>query len=118
MPEAAAKPGGSSQNSVNGETAEFVEELLCRESPARCPHEGAAGRDDGVVAKGCAGMVPEQAVQGQEEDEQQAWQGRISEKILIQLCMNTYSFVGVRILLMKEMIIISKIFDIKTLPYF
>ena len=41
--------------------------MLQRQPAARRAHEGAAGRDDGPEPAGDPGLVPEQAVQRQEE---------------------------------------------------
>lgn len=42
--------------------------MLCSESTTGRTHEGATCRDDGPVAARHPRLVPEQAVQGQEED--------------------------------------------------
>lgn len=41
--------------------------MLRRQPTPRRPHEGTAGGDDGLVPSRGQGLVPEQAVQGQEE---------------------------------------------------
>lgn len=43
--------------------------MLRRESAARRADEGATGRDDGPESARDQGMVPEQTMQGQEEDD-------------------------------------------------
>ncbi|KAJ1530755.1 hypothetical protein ONE63_005609 [Megalurothrips usitatus] len=48
------------------EAAAHAADLLLGQPPAGRPHEGAAGGDDAAVAQGHPGLVPEQAVQGQE----------------------------------------------------
>ena len=56
----------SPQDSIKWEATEYTEDLLLGKPEARRADERAAGGDDGVVAEGCSGVVPEQEVQRQE----------------------------------------------------
>ncbi|CAB0042991.1 unnamed protein product, partial [Trichogramma brassicae] len=51
------------------EAAAHAAQLLLGESATRRPHEGATGRDDGPQSASDTRLVPEQALQGQEEDD-------------------------------------------------
>ena len=54
------------------ETAEHLENLLLRQPEARCFDEGTAGGNDSPFAEGHQGLVPKQALQGQENTNQNA----------------------------------------------
>ena len=60
-------------------TAEPAEDLLLGQPTAGRPDQGAAGGDDRAVVARHPRLVPEQAVQGQEEAGHEAWEG---ERIL------------------------------------
>lgn len=55
-------------DSVKREAAPHAADLLQRQPEARCPNEGAAGGDDWPQPASDPGLVPEQAVQRQEEE--------------------------------------------------
>ncbi|KAG0418404.1 hypothetical protein HPB47_004869, partial [Ixodes persulcatus] len=68
-----AGPAGAAQadsgaDGAEREAAAHAAHLLRGQPEAGRAHEGAAGRDDGPVAQGHQGLVPEQALQGQEEE--------------------------------------------------
>ena len=84
MPEAKAESGRAGKDGADGEAAVPAEELLRGQPSARRTHEGAAGGDDGSVLAGGAGLVPEQALQGQEEDEYEARKGRIEDRDVLR----------------------------------
>ena len=58
----------SSPDGAEREAAAHAAHLLQRQPEAGRPDEGAAGGDDGPESAGDPGLVPEQALQGQEEE--------------------------------------------------
>ena len=50
------------------ESLALLQKLLPEQHASRCPHEGAVGGDDGPVPPGDSGLVPKQALQGEEEE--------------------------------------------------
>ncbi|KAH9369972.1 hypothetical protein HPB48_001849 [Haemaphysalis longicornis] len=65
---AAAAQADSGADGAEREAAAHAAHLLRGQPEAGRAHEGAAGRDDGPLAAGHPGLVPEQALQGQEEE--------------------------------------------------
>ena len=65
------------QNGPHREAVAAAEKLLSCQSETWCADEGAACRDDRPESEGGQGLVPEQEVQGQEEDANEAEQGNL-----------------------------------------
>lgn len=62
-----AREDHPSPDGTEREAAAYAADLLQRQPEARCPDEGATGRDDRPQPASDPRLVPEQAVQGQEE---------------------------------------------------